>query len=97
MQDDEILFRRIKDVSMTKPHRSAQFKEFVKRRSFTYRPEFHHVMGSLGPLKSTDLLGVAVDPIEHREKQNDREWVIEQLPKAIENLLEYVRFLESKW
>lgn len=80
---------------MIKPYRCEEFKEYVKQHSLMYRPEFHHVFGSLGSLKSTDLLGVAVDPLTHREHQDDRIWVIEQLPKAIENLLMYVRFMKE--
>lgn len=95
MTDSEILFRRIKDVAMTKPWRSSRFKDFVKKRSHLNSTEFHHVMGSLGSLKSTDLLGIAVDPKVHREKQNDRDWIIEQLPNAIANLLLYVEHLET--
>ena len=94
MNDGDILFRRIKNIALTKPHRSRTFKEFVKLRATSEGQDFHHVFGSVHSLKSTDLLGVAVTREAHSMYGRNRAWLIEQIPGAIENLLAYVELLE---
>lgn len=93
--DSEILFSRIRNVALKKPHRSQKFIRFVKERAHAQGLDFHHVFGSIGPLKSTDLLGVAVGREEHTRGEQDKDWLIRQMPQAIENLLEYVKYLEG--
>ena len=93
--DSEILFSRIRNVALKHPHRSEKFKAFVRSRGF-HGAEFHHVFGSVHGLKSTDLLGVAVFHKEHMEGELNKEWIIEQMPGAISNLLAYVEHLEDE-
>jgi len=92
--DSEILFSRIRNIALKQPYRSERFKTFVRERS--YGGDFHHVFGSSVSLKSSDLLGVCVPHKEHMEGELDKDWIIEQMPKAIENLIEYVKYLENK-
>lgn len=93
--DSEILFRRIRDIALRKPHHSKRYIKFVMDKSNVQDGTFHHVCGSVHGLKSTDLLGVAVNGKEHLEGEQNHDWIVEQLPKAIENLLEYVRLSET--
>jgi len=93
--NEEILFKRIKNIALHKPHKSPQYIAFLKEK-YQYQGDFHHVFGSLGSLKSTDLLGVIVSHDEHMRGESDREWIIEQLPQAIKNLIDYVVYLEQK-
>ena len=92
--DSEILFSRIRNIALKKPYRSEKFKKFVKSRSGSDL-DFHHAFGSVHGLKSTDLLGVAVGREEHSRGEMSKDWLIEQMPKAIENLIEYVKHLEE--
>jgi hypothetical protein len=94
--DSEIIFRRTKDVALHNPYRSPDFIKFVKELNDTPRYNFHHVFGSLGSHKSTDLLGVAVEFEMHMNGHKDRAWIIEQMPTAIDNLIKYVIYLEEK-
>ncbi len=92
--DAEILFSRLRNIALKKPHRSERFKKFVRERG-TAGLDFHHVFGSVHGLKSTDLMGVCVSHEEHMLGELNREWILEQMPKALENLLEYVKHLEE--
>ena len=68
--------------------------EFVRQTSG--KETFHHVFGSLGSLKSTDLLGVGLNGDEHSIIEGERERLIQQIPGAIENLLNYTKLLEEE-
>lgn len=89
MTDEEILFRAIKDIALKNPQRDEDFKKFVKGDDPTLT--FHHVCGSLGSLKSTDYLGVGIGISEHTIAEGDRAQIIKYLPRAIGNLLRYVK------
>jgi hypothetical protein len=91
--DGEMLFKKIRAIALSNPARSKRFKDFVKQISG--KKEFHHVFGSAGNLKSTDLLGIGLDEAEHRKTQDDKAKLIEQIPAAIVNLLLYVETLEN--
>jgi hypothetical protein len=95
MTDSEILFKRIKNIALMSPHRSETYRGFL-RRKYNADFDFHHVFGSLGSLKSTDLLAVMVSREEHMKGELDRDWIIAQLPQAIKNLIDYTIYLENK-
>lgn len=92
--DGDILFTRIKNVAMQNPQRDEEFKAMVREQM--PGSEFHHVFTSTFGLKSTDLLGVAVSTEEHYKNQTNRDWLIEQIPGAIKNLLMYVTKLKRE-
>lgn len=93
--DDEIMFSRFRNVALENPHRSEQFKAFVRARG-PHGAEFHHVFGSVHGLKSTDMLGVAVTHSEHMEGELNKDWIIEQAPGAIRNLIAYAIWQEEE-
>src|SRR3990170_2908700 len=93
MTDCELLFRRLKHVALTRPGRSNKFQDFV--RSQKPGSTFHHVFTATYGLKSSDFLGTAEMPVEHIAHQRDRDWLIEKIPEAIQNLLRYVETLEE--
>ncbi len=92
--DADILFSRIRNVAIKRHYKSKAFIEFVMSRH--PGKTFHHVFGSVFNLKSTDLLGVPVVLKEHLEGEENRDWIIQQMPEAIDNLLLYVEYLEGK-
>lgn len=94
LSDDEILFRRLKDVCMRSPVQSKRYKAWVMQEH--PGKTFHHIFGSLGSLKSSGYMGVAVPFKEHSDNQDERRWLIEQLPQALDNLLRYVKELEDE-
>jgi len=60
------------------------------------KKEQHHILGSLGSLKGTDLLSMPVSRSEHQEAEKHKsEFCIENLAQAINILQRYVVFLES--
>lgn len=92
--DERILFSRLKNVAQTKPRRSARFKTWLRLR---HRDgDFHHVFGSVHKLKSTDLLAVIVPHKQHIEGEDSIEWLVEQVPAAISNLLAYAAEMEDR-
>jgi len=92
--DSDILFVRIKNIALQNPQRDEEFKELVREQ--IPGSEFHHVFTSTLGLKSTDLLGVAVRHEEHSKNQTNRDWLIEQIPGAIRNLIMYVVKLKKQ-
>lgn len=92
--DGDILFIRIKNVALQNPQRDEEFKTLVRKQ--IPGGQFHHVFTSTVGMKSTDLLGVAVRPEEHNENQTNRDWLIEQIPGAIRNLIMYVIKLKKE-
>lgn len=92
LSDSRILFKRIRDVAL-RHGKSPKYKAWLKAKNQS--KDFHHVLGSVFGRKSTDLLAVLVDREDHTVNQDNTDWLIEQIPEAIENLLEYVEHLES--
>jgi len=92
--NDRILFSRVKHVAQKSPHRSPRFKAWLKGRGAL--GDFHHVCGSVHKLKSTDLLAVIVPHKSHMEGEESIEWLVQQLPQGIENLLRYAQHLEER-
>ncbi len=92
----DILFRRLKEVAIRNPYRSESFKKFVRELRDTPGYDFHHVFGSMGKVKSTDLLGVMRKHLDHMQIHSERERIIELIPEAIENLIKYVIYLEGR-
>jgi len=95
LNDEEILYLRLKDIALIQPYKSPAFKKFVMSRSIQFGMEFHHAFGSVHHLKSTDLLGVAVTGEAHRAGQLHREWIISKIPEALRNLLMWAEHLEE--
>ena len=93
--DVDFLYLRLKSIAGTKPRKSKRFIQFVMDRN-RGAEQFHHVFCSYMGMKTTDYLGVGVQGREHNEKQDDREWLFEQIPKAVENLLLYCYMLEDE-
>jgi hypothetical protein len=92
--DSDILFKRIKNVALRNPDRDEEFIEMVM--GDTSSCTFHHVCSSVHGLKSTDYLGVAVNAEEHNAKQPERDWLIQWIPQAIENMIKYILYLKAK-
>lgn len=92
--DARILFSRIKHVAQTQPHRSAKFKTWLR---LNHREgDFHHVFGSVHGLKSTDLLAVIVPHKTHIEGEDSIDWLVSQVPQAVQNLIRYCVHLEGE-
>ena len=95
MTDEVMLFKRIRDVALRLPYRSAGFIEWLKvRASGSF--DFHHLFGSVHGLKSTDLLGVLRTREQHRHLELHPMENYDLIPEAIANLLAYVRELEDR-
>lgn len=93
MRDDDILFRRIKDIAL-KFDQSPSYQRWLRDRVGS--KDIHHCCASVHGRKSTNLLAVGVPHIEHIENQDNRDWLIEKLPEGIQNLIEYALHLESR-
>ena len=93
MTDSELLFKRIRNVALSHG-KSERYYKWLKDQDRS--KEFHHVFTSTFGRKSTDYLGVLAVPEEHRLNQDNKDWLIEQMPGAIDNLLSYVAELESE-
>ena len=93
MTDEQILFKRIRNVAL-KFGKNEAYKKWLKSRHPD--KDFHHVFGSVFGRKSTDMLAVLVTREDHSANQNNTDWLIEQIPEAIENLIEYVEHLNGK-
>ena len=78
---------------MKKPARSRVMKVWFARRYPGMDP--HHVFGSLGSLKSTDYAIIPVDRATHDAHQDDRGWLIDQLPLVFRVLFDYIAHLEA--
>lgn len=85
--DERILFSRIRNIALSHG-KHPKFKAWLKAQQPD--KELHHVCGSVMGRKSTDLFAVMVTPQEHREKQDDIDWCISQIPEAIGNLMKYI-------
>ncbi|GEM_PF-4069606 len=96
LNDNEILFLRIRDACLKKPHRSEAFMDFVRKRSALENPDFHHCAGSVHGMKSTDLFGVAVSREWHNGVNLYSEQNRSKIPEALLNLFAYVETLEEK-
>jgi len=94
--DDDIIFSRIRDIALKHAFRSERYKEFVRVQKYSNDVTFHHVFGSSTKLKSSDYLGVAVKFIPHLEGEENKNWIIEQMPEAIANLMKYADMLETE-
>jgi len=91
--DGEIIFWRLKNIALKFPQ-SASYQRWLRER--VGNQDIHHCFKSVHGRKSTNLLSVGVDHLEHLENQHNNDWLIEKIPGAIENLLEYVLFLEER-
>jgi hypothetical protein len=59
--------------------------------------EVHHILGSAIGKKYTDYLVVMLTRKQHIEAEKHKPYyAIHYLPKAIQNLINYVKYLESK-
>ena len=90
MTDFELLCKRLRHISLTKPHRSKRFMSFVRKEGET----FHHVFGSVHGMKSSDLCGMSLDGVKHSLKQ-DRKIEVEDVVAVVQNLIQYVEKLEN--
>ena len=88
------MFSRLKSVAQTRPYRSERFKAWLREKSSG--KDLHHVFGSVHGMKSSDLLAVMVEHGEHMSGEDSIDWLVEQMPEAVENLLRYVEYLEEK-
>lgn len=93
MIDGEMLFKRLRNEGMRKPYRSEQFKKFVREQKF--EGTFHHILGSMGSLKSTDLCGVSLSATEHADHQDDKQFNIDAIVTASVNNWKYIEYLEN--
>ena len=85
--DSDILFSKIRSVAL-KYGKAKQYKAWLK--STQPERDFHHVFGSSMSLKSTDWLAVMVTREDHVINQDNKDWLIHQIPIAIDNLLLYI-------
>jgi hypothetical protein len=90
--DEHILFSRIRSVAL-RYDKAPKFKAWLKKKN--PNKDFHHVCASTMGRRSTDYLAVLVSREEHSKGQDDIGWLIDQLPEAINNLLQYVSELEN--
>lgn len=78
-----------------KPAKSGKYLEWVRENN--PGKEIHHLIGSVGPLKLTDYLVVAVTRDEHNRAEAFKIlYFFENLHIAINNLINYVKHLEEK-
>ena len=94
MTDFQIFCFRLRNLALTKPYRSAKYKAWLKEK-FPKADDPHHICGSVHGMKSSDLLAIMVTRKEHGEIQH-KPVTIEQVVGAIQNLMLYVEYLESK-
>jgi hypothetical protein len=94
LPDVEILFRRCKSEAMKRPARSRAVMMWFHQRYPGMDP--HHVFGSLGSLKSSDYAIIPVDRPQHNLHQDDRGWLIDQLPLVFRVMFDYIAYLESR-
>lgn len=87
MTDDLILFKRIRNVALSH-QKHEKYKQWLKKRN--PGKDFHHVFGSVIGRKSTDLLAVMVTREDHTLNQENKDWLIQQIPEAIDNLLTFI-------
>lgn len=81
-------------IGLTAPYRSERYKKWLRARD--ERPvDFHHVLGSVHGMKSTDLMAITLTREEHQRVQNEplSEY---QFLGAVLNLMKYVEYLEGK-
>ena len=91
--DADILFRRVKDVAL----RYGPSASFMRWRKDRYPGlDAHHVFGSAFSRKSTDFLTVSLDRQTHTETHADRDKIIELLPAAVNDLIQYCIWLEQQ-
>lgn len=90
--EEKIIFSRFRNIYL-RHGKSPRYIAWLRKR-FPGR-EIHHVYGSVHSRKSSDFGVVPVDPVEHREKQNDLRWCYDQMYQALELLIEYVEYLEE--
>jgi mannitol-1-phosphate/altronate dehydrogenase len=92
--EEKIIFSRFRNIYL-RHGKSPAYIAYLRKR-FPGK-EIHHVYGSVHGMKSSDFGTVPVDPVEHREKQNDPRWCYDQMYLAVELLIEYVEWkAESK-
>lgn len=92
--DFTILCTRLRDIAARNLHRSEAFKRWVKQR--TGKDDFHHVFGSFGSLKTTDLAGIALTREEHTTAHATGTTPIEHVVGVFQNMLDYIKYLEAK-
>ena len=85
--DERIVFRRLRDVYL-RHGKSPKYLAWLRNRH--PGKELHHVFGSVHGRKSSDFGVVPVDPMVHRERQNDPDWCFSQIFQSIDLLLEYL-------
>lgn len=90
----DILYKQLRNMPV---YKSKRFIKWVHETKGKEGLQFHHLTGSMGRMHLNNYLGVLVSAEEHQEAHKGAsEFCIERLPEAINNLCEYVEFLESK-
>lgn len=78
-----------------KPWKSKGFLSFMKER-FPDK-DLHHLLGSVGPLKLTDLLVVPLSRQQHQSAHCEAETAFEDnLAEALNYVQQYITYLEAK-
>jgi hypothetical protein len=91
MEAESILYNTFKNrLDIVKSPR------FYKWFHDTYGKELHHLFGSHGTVKCTDLLAMPVDRITHQQAENNKsEFGVEHLVQSVNILQKYTQHLES--
>jgi hypothetical protein len=89
----EMFCKILRDEALRKPYRSEKYKKWVREQMGG--STFHHVMQAVYGMKASDLLGVALLPEIH-SLQQDEKISVENMVKAVVNLMRYVEYLEKK-
>jgi hypothetical protein len=90
--DFDIFVYRLKhEVGMTNPQRSQRYKDFITNRV----QDPHHLMGSLGYLKSSDYCCIPLSHEEHMRIQNERV-TPEQMIAIVRWNWKYIEHLEEE-
>jgi hypothetical protein len=76
--------------------RHGQSAAYIRWKRNRKQGEIHHVFGSMFSRKSTDYLTVSLGHEQHMETHSDRDQIILLMPDAVNDLIEYVKFLEAK-
>lgn len=81
--------------TLIRPYKSQRYKDWAKNKFPNH--DLHHLIGSVGSLKLTDILIAPVSRQTHIAIEKDKDaWFYKLLPTALNLLTEYVEYLEKE-